>query len=96
MTSRETQAKEIQDAIRRVLLRDWDPIGVRETPEAQDEYDGYVAPVYRYLARGASVIEIAGYLAVVERDAMGLSGPVNDLMKVAEQLKQVEITLRPA
>jgi hypothetical protein len=27
---------------------------------------------------------------------MGLSGPVNEFMKVAERLNQVEITLRPA
>jgi hypothetical protein len=96
MASREMQAKVIQEAIRGVLLRDWDPIGVRDAPEAQDEYDGYVGTVYQYLARGASLNEIAGYLAAVERDAMRIPKPSNDLIKVAERLKQIEIVLRPA
>jgi hypothetical protein len=96
MASREAQAKTTQEIIRRVLLRDWDPIGVRDTPEAQDEYDGYVGPVYQHLARGASVHEIADYLAAVERDAMRLPEVGTDLVKVAERLKQIEITSRPA
>lgn len=36
------QAKQLQDAIAEILLREWDPIGVVDTPEAQDEYDSYV------------------------------------------------------
>jgi hypothetical protein len=39
-------ARKIQESIRLVLLRDWDPIGVQDVPEAQDEYDSYVGGVY--------------------------------------------------
>ena len=42
MTSREERARQIQSQIREILLRDWDPIGVRQETRAQDEYDGYV------------------------------------------------------
>jgi hypothetical protein len=41
------RAKAIQESIREILLRDWDPIGVNDVPEAQDEYDSYVGGVYR-------------------------------------------------
>jgi len=96
MISREAQARTIQMAIREILLRDWDPIGVADVPEAQDEYDGYVGPVYALLARGASANEIATYLATVQRDAMEIAGSANDLMEVAAQLKQIDIAVRPA
>jgi hypothetical protein len=48
--------------IRRLLMEEWDPIGVKDIPEAADEYDSYVGPVGRML-REAS--EIAGYLTAI-------------------------------
>jgi hypothetical protein len=40
------QSRENRAQVRRVLMDEWDPIGVRDAPEAQDEYDRYVAEVY--------------------------------------------------
>jgi len=40
------QSRENRAKVRQVLKETWDPIGVRDTPEAQDEYDRYVAEVY--------------------------------------------------
>ncbi len=54
MTSKEERAREIQRSIAEVLLRNWDPIGVRNVPQAQDEYDAYVGGVYRLIASGAT------------------------------------------
>ncbi|WP_272939013.1 hypothetical protein [Sinorhizobium meliloti] len=31
----------IRALVRDVLLRDWDPIGISDIPEAKDEYDAY-------------------------------------------------------
>lgn len=42
-------AAEIQDAIRSILYRDWDPIGVCRSG-LEDEYDPYTAGVYRILS----------------------------------------------
>ena len=53
MHSRDKRAREVQNAIREVLIREWDPIHIQDVPEAQDEYDGYVGGVYRLLAGGA-------------------------------------------
>ena len=35
-------------------MEEWDPIGVSDTPEAADEYDGYIGGIYELLERGAS------------------------------------------
>ena len=60
--------------IRIVLLWAWDPIGVRDIPEAADEYDSYALAVLQMLETGASDRHIADYLTSVVRDRMGL-GP---------------------
>jgi hypothetical protein len=36
------ESREVRRAIRRVFLEVWDPIGVRDEPNAQDECDGYI------------------------------------------------------
>jgi hypothetical protein len=51
----------------------WDPIGVRDFPEARDEYDNSMSPVMGLLKRGASVEDLAEFLGQVARDGMGLS-----------------------
>lgn len=61
-------------AIRRILLTEWDPIGVAGIPEARDEYDGYAAGVYQRLAAGATDDEMTAYLLHLETGSMGLRG----------------------
>jgi hypothetical protein len=58
----EIRARKIQGQIRLVLLQDWDPIGVADIPEAHDEYNSYVGPMYRMLASSASEDETAAEL----------------------------------
>ena len=66
------ESRRIRVEIRRVLLQHWDPIGIREEPKAQDEYDGYLGGVYGLLVRGASDKEIADHLAHIVEERMGL------------------------
>ena len=96
MDRRESRAREIQESIRDALMREWDPIGVKDVPEAQDEYDGYVGGVYRLLAAGASVRDVAEHLARIERDSMGVSTSPDQLMSVAAKVRQIDITIQPA
>ena len=96
MDPRETRAAEIQDSIREVLIRDWDPIHVQDVPEAQDESDGYVGGVYRLLASGASEFAIATHLASVECESMGFSTTAEALLPVARRLRQLDVRLPPA
>ncbi len=71
MTSRDVRAKEIQRAIGEVLLRNWDPLGVKDEPQAQDEYDAYVGGVYQLIAAGATAKQIAEHLVRIETDRLG-------------------------
>jgi hypothetical protein len=61
-------------AIRRILMEDWDPIGVRDWPDAVTEYDTYVGGVGEMLHEGASAAEVEAYLNDMREEAIGL-GP---------------------
>ena len=64
-------SRRIRSAIRGVLLEVWDPIGVRDAPYAQDEYDGYLGQIYDLLVSNAPDSKIAEYLYWVAHERMG-------------------------
>jgi hypothetical protein len=81
-------------AIRDVLMSDWDPIGVRDVPEAQDEYYGYVGGVYRLLASRVEAEQIAAHLAHIETTLMGLAAtPHQQRLAAAERLRAIDVSL---
>ncbi len=84
--SREKRAAEIQDSIRQVLYHDWNPIGVPDLPE--DEYDSYIAPVYRILSGSRSEQELVEYLFRTARDTIGVA------CETAEHLEQMRPVAR--
>jgi hypothetical protein len=92
--SREDRALEIQRAIGAILLQYWDPIGIRDVPEMQDEYDSYVGPVYRLLASGASTDQIAKHLADVETSLGVKAATPAQLFPVAARLAALDVSLR--
>ena len=93
MSKRGQRAKEIQETIRQVLLHQWDPIGVSDIPEAQDEYDSYVGGIYRLLASGASEHQIIERLYNIETVGMGLPSNRAGLKNVAEKLAKLAVSL---
>jgi hypothetical protein len=81
---------EVQDRIRAVLNRDWDPIGVAD--DAADEYDGYIAGIYSMLRNDASTAELAAHLLRIEVDSMELSGlSAERRLEVARRLSALEL-----
>ena len=93
---RQAAAGRVQRAIGRVLAEDWDPIGVGDVPQAQDEYDGYVSGVYRLLAAGASPRTVAEHLCSIEADRMGFKRVAADArLSVANKLCSLSETLEP-
>jgi hypothetical protein len=64
-------------------------------PEAQDECDSYVSPVYRLLTSGASDAELIDYVYTTEKDMMGLSrlGTRDHLKKVVMRVWEIDIKL---
>jgi hypothetical protein len=81
---------EIQDRIRDVLNRQWDPIGVADIVE--DEYEGYIGEIYGLLKSGSSEAEIAEHLRSIEADKMELRvSPLEKLRSVAESLHGLDL-----
>jgi hypothetical protein len=58
--------------LRRILMDEWDPIGVADIPEAADEYDSYLGQIARRLREGAAADDIAAFLNEAEEETMGL------------------------
>ncbi|MCA0406143.1 MAG: hypothetical protein LCH39_08340 [Proteobacteria bacterium] len=61
---------ELVAAMRALLLRDWDPIGIAREPAAQDEYDTYAEETARLLSAGAEFTSVEAYLRAVVRNDM--------------------------
>jgi len=82
----------VQDAIRKVLFFDWDPIGVSKLGDLDDEYDAYIASIYRILVSSRSEDDIVNRLNQIERDSMGLSGTdAAKLRPVARKLLELDV-----
>ena len=73
-------------AIREILLHDWDPIGVRDIPEAQDEYDSYIPGIYGRLIHRISESDLFDYLRQIESQQMGLAGDRGKTQQAVKKL----------
>jgi hypothetical protein len=77
------------EAVRLILVRDWDPIGIGGEPAAADEYDGYAAAIVSMIGAGTQTEGLANYLLSVERDRMQFPGDAARSVRVAAQLRGI-------
>ena len=69
-------------------MNKWDPIGVRDEPDAQDEYDSYVLQIYYLLLHDSSIERIAEYILHIENKQMGFTNSdVSYFLQLAKELK---------
>ncbi len=88
------RAIEIQDSIRQVLFNEWDPIGINDNPNLVDEYDAYVAPIYRILVESRSEDELVNFLFSTERDIIRVScESPKQLRPIAQELLMLDVRL---
>ena len=87
---------EYQKQIKKILMEDWDPIGVSDEPEAQTEYDNYIPHIYSQLIHDRPREEIFENLWKVETNSMGLPGDrrvtekaVESLIKLRDQMESI-------
>jgi hypothetical protein len=79
--------------VRDVLLRDWDPIGISDIPEAKDEYDAYADVVFGMLINeNATAEDIANYLFKIATEHMAL--PDREMAKLCETAAAAIVALR--
>ena len=76
----------LRRAVSEVLHYVWDPIGVAGTPEARDEYEGYVDGVCGLLWRSAEANAVTAHLVGIAEDAMGLPDTQERAARAAEVL----------
>ena len=74
-------------SVQRILLHDWDPIGIKDEPAAQDEYDSYVGIVAELVRRDSSVDDLFRYLRHLETETIGLPGDVERTRQAARALR---------
>ncbi len=89
MKNRLNRVKRYNNAIRRILLKEWDPIGVKDVPQAQNEYDSYTPQICKMLINHESSENIFQYLWKIETDYMGLSGNQNHTRSIAKKLADI-------
>lgn len=65
---------QLDQTIRDALLRSWDPIHVRDNPEACDEYDSYIPTIAQMLVADADQYALGRHLTKLEHSSMGLPG----------------------
>jgi hypothetical protein len=84
---------EIQAAIRDVLFTQWNPISLADD-RIGEEYDAYIAPLYRILVTSRDQELIIDTLMRIERDEIGtIFSDSNKLRSVANSLLGLKVTL---
>jgi hypothetical protein len=71
------------------LLREWDPIGVADIPEAHDKYDCYISEIYCMLIHRETKSKLVNFLWWVETENMELYGDRQRTERVAELLLRI-------
>ena len=86
------ESRRIRVEIRRVLLDVWDPIGIKDEPNAQDEYDSYVGRIYELLIGHSPDRKLSEYLFSVVHDHMGLHGAkIGDMDATVNSLRKIKV-----
>lgn len=76
--------REMVQAMKDVLLHEWDPIGVCDEPTASDGYVAYIGPLMKTAKRDVNAV--SDLLLIIERSRMGLPGDQDRATRVAESI----------
>jgi hypothetical protein len=68
-----TNIPDMTQAVRDILLPDWDPLGIGANVSLADEYDAYLPTLLNLLAHGPSVQQVMQYLESIETALGGVS-----------------------
>ena len=91
MGAKKPKMAAIVRGIQGVLMGVLDPIGVRGVPEATDEYDRYVLPIYLILRERPSEAALLDYFKwMLQR--MGLTASQDFLRTLALKLLEIDVS----
>lgn len=84
------QQLELYQALDKLLLQEWDPIGISDCEGAEDEYQGYLPKVFSLVLSNASSREIAEYLNWVITERMSMNENMQHSLNIAEKCLQAK------
>lgn len=79
------------DEVKKILMNDWDPIGVKNNLNAKAEYDQYALRIVGMLYNGTTEVELAKYLDSVVAGDLGM--PVNSSLSRTISAKLLTLKL---
>ena len=86
--------REVKRQIRKVLLEEWDPIGIVDMGGPEDEYDAYIGPIFTALSKRSNQREVADLLRKIEMERMEYASENSDhLLQVAQSLLRIDVTI---
>ncbi|WP_213993554.1 hypothetical protein [Sodalis sp. dw_96] len=77
--------------VKTILLNDWDPIGIKDLPEANDEYDDYVFTVCEMISEGKHESDFYDFLFWVESERICLHVNTEHIKSIAEKLERLTL-----
>jgi hypothetical protein len=77
--------------IRQILVNVWDPIGIKDVSNAQDEYDAYIGGVFDLLNRRAIEEDISAYLWKVIEERIHIHPTRGATQEAAKALRRIRI-----
>lgn len=76
--------------INKVLIKYWDPIGVKDEPISETEYENYVPKILRkMLDDDPSEDDLVDYLKKIEVEEMGINRDKDRIRKAASELQNI-------
>jgi hypothetical protein len=89
VTSKEN-SRRIRLEIHRVFLEVWDPIGIKDEPNAQDEYDSYIGRTFELLLANADDKALDDYLTWVA-GRMGMDASRSTHADIIAALRAIDL-----
>ena len=86
-------SRPLDERVRDVLLRDWDPAGARDTPAAATRYDCQVQDLTLLLLGDAAADDLADYLRRAETERFGR--PAADEPRLARTVAALRAAAAP-
>ena len=73
-----------------ILLNQWDPIGVADIVEAEDEYNAYIPKIIDMLRSPCNKEDLFKYLRWLETEYIGLEGEIDTTRNVSIALWELK------
>ncbi|MCE3279336.1 MAG: hypothetical protein K0S44_1527 [Bacteroidetes bacterium] len=82
--------KELYKNIDDILWKEWDPLGINDIEEADDEYKGYTPQIFSLKVQGSDSEIIAKKLFEIATNEMGVVGNIDHCRQVASRISNLK------